>query len=91
MPQHSINSIKNVITLILKEQKLLQDSQIGKEIYKSRINSLSMMSLLAEIESKLDLELDLSNFDFDENMSSIDNLASFVYTYSNNQKFNENI
>ena len=50
-----------------------------------------MMSLLAEIESKLDLELDLSNFDFDENMSSIDNLASFVYTYSNNQKFNENI
>ena len=65
--------------LLLEEDTLL--------FIPSRLDSLSIVTFLASVESKLSLELNLSNFDPHSHMNSIDSLESFLasqYPIKNN-------
>ena len=76
------SEVKEKIILLLERNNLIKEDKMKKDINFERLDSLNIMSTLAEIEEDLSIEIDLEEMDFRVNFLSIENLISFLRKHS---------
>ena len=76
------SELKEKITSLLERNNLIKTVKNKKDINFERLDSLNIMSTLAEIEEELSIEIDLEEMDFRVNFLSIENLISFLREHS---------
>tara|TARA_B100000524_G_C23393440_1_gene277748 strand:+ start:221 stop:478 length:258 start_codon:yes stop_codon:yes gene_type:complete len=72
------NEVKEIIISLLERNNLTKTVKQKKDINFERLDSLNIMSILAELEEDFSIEIDLEEMDFRVNFLSIENLISFL-------------